>query len=77
MKTDDRNLFWELERPELIDNHYAQEMSFEARKSNSHVTPYNYAVGACLSCNQAMIFFGKCRAMQEYHFLYDKIHGQR
>ena len=73
MKTDDRNLLWELERPALIDNQIGQEMSFETRKSNSHVTPFNYAVGACLSCNQAMIFLGnaeQCKSIIFYMIKY-------
>lgn len=73
MKTDNRNLLWQLERPDLIDVNDGKELSHEFKNANSHVTPYNYAVGACLSCNQAMIFLGnaeQCKSIIFYMIKY-------
>jgi hypothetical protein len=72
-KTDDRNLLWQLERPNLKSCEGESELSQEAILGNSHVTPYNYAVSACLTCNQAMIFLGnaeQCKSIIFYMIKY-------
>jgi hypothetical protein len=48
-------------------------LSDEDRHAISHVTPYNYGVGACLSCNRAMIYLGnaeQCKSIIFYMIKY-------